>query len=251
MLPIVVLAAFGFGLVGPGEGGGEVPLGRLQRLAERFACFTVIEGNDAGEKMAYADARGHVHVYRFEGGRAVLEWETTSLGSPARGLVATDVDGNGTIELTIATAGGRVLVYDVRTYELLWENGQDPFDGVRCIVVGNVDDDAQPEMVLATMVNRVCLDGLTKMVEWSVEGYADARDMVLGNVDEDEQCELVLNTGVVFDTRHLRAEFESAEPFGDRIDLLDVTGDGVPEVVGEGPDFTLRVFDLRHERELW
>lgn len=226
------------------EAGGE-------RLARRFEAFVVIDRSENVERIAYADARGHIHAYRYEGGLPALEWENTTLGSAVSSLMVTDVDTDGSLEIVIATTAGRVLFYDSRTFEPEWENRQEPFGDIRCAVAGNVDEDPQQELILATTSRLICLDGSSKLVEWETDGFPGVSDMALGDTDEDGQLELVLNSGVVYDTRHLRIEFESPEPFGVRIDLIDLTGDGVPEVVGEGRDSTLRVFDVRRARELW
>jgi hypothetical protein len=70
-------------------------------------------------------------------------------------------------------------------------------------------------------------------------------------VDDDEQLEIIINTGFIIDSRFYNVEFESDTPFGDRISLLDINNDGFPEVIGETPDFTIRVYDIYAQRELW
>ena len=71
---------------------------------------------------------------------------------------------------------------------------------------------------------------------------------VLGGYD---QLEIIMNTGVILDSRFYNVEFQSDEVFGDRIFLLDINDDGIPEIVGEFLDFNIRVFDVYSEREIW
>ena len=68
---------------------------------------------------------------------------------------------------------------------------------------------------------------------------------------DDDQLEIIMNTGVILDSRFYNVEFQSDEVFGDRIFLLDINDDGIPEIVGEFLDFNIRVFDVYSEREIW
>jgi hypothetical protein len=60
-----------------------------------------------------------------------------------------------------------------------------------------------------------------------------------------------MNTGIILDSRFYTVEFQSEVVFGDRIFLLDINDDGIPEIVGESLDFNLRIFDVYAEREVW
>jgi len=46
-------------------------------------------------------------------------------------------------------------------------------------------------------------------------------------------------------------EYEFEEGFGDRVKLLDINGDDIPEILGETTDFTVRIYDVYAEREQW
>ena len=71
------------------------------------------------------------------------------------------------------------------------------------------------------------------------------------NMDNDPQLEIILNTGIIIDSKFYNVEFEWDRSFGARIELFDINGDGIPEIWGENPDFTLRVFDRYAERDIW
>ena len=55
---------------------------------------------------------------------------------------------------------------------------------------------------------------------------------------------IVLNDGFVFDARYRDLEWQSPEPFGERMGLLDIDDDTIPEVIGEFQGRFLRVFDI-------
>ena len=62
---------------------------------------------------------------------------------------------------------------------------------------------------------------------------------------------IILDTGHIIDSRFFRIEQEVKAGFGARIKLMDMNGDGYPEIVGENPDFSLRVYDIYAERGVW
>ena len=39
--------------------------------------------------------------------------------------------------------------------------------------------------------------------------------------------------------------------FGERISVYDINNDGYPEIIGELPDLSLRIFDAYTQREFW
>jgi hypothetical protein len=63
--------------------------------------------------------------------------------------------------------------------------------------------------------------------------------------------EIVLNSGVIIDSRFYNVEVEWGQPFGDRIALYDMNNDGIPEIIGEFSDYSLRVYDVYARREVW
>jgi hypothetical protein len=226
----------------------DVDVDRLRSIAQRFDLMFVIE---EPLRIVYADARQHVHVYRFENGRPVVDWEATGLGSRASALVVGDTDSDGRDEIVIATAAGRIVIYDAQTYDLVWENLDTPFQNISALTAENIDDDPQKELVVVADSRLHILDGLSKSTEWKSQREIEGRDIVLGNVDDDEQLEIVLNSGIIIDTRFYSVEFEAEISFGEKISLVDINGDDIPEVIGETGDYTVRIFDIYAEREMW
>jgi hypothetical protein len=230
----------------------ELDIERLRNTSARFDFMFVIEATESQPvRLIYADARQHVHVYRFEGARPVVDWEATGLGSRATALVVRDTDADGSDEIIIATAAGRIAVYNAQSYDLIWENLDTPFQNISCLTAENIDDDPQDELIFVADSRLHIFDGLSKSPEWQSQREFAAREIVLGNVDDDDQLEVVLNSGIVFDTRFYNVEFEADVSFGDKISLVDINGDEIPEVVGETGDYTVRIFDIYAERELW
>jgi len=62
-----------------------------------------------------------------------------------------------------------------------------------------------------------------------------------------------LNSGTIIDSRFYTVEPFSLKSggFGVRMRLLDMNGDGYPEVFSETAGFALKVYDVYGQRELW
>lgn len=224
----------------------------IQRLAIQYKFFIYLDAEGGSPaRFIYAD-EGHIHAYVVKkDGELEAEWETSNLGGRARALFVTDLENDGAKEIVVGTSTGRVLIYSLGEYDLLWENLQDRFESVEAIVAEDIDRDPQQELIIVANEILYIYDGASKAVEWqSIRSY-EAQEIILGNVDDDEQLEIILNTGFVIDSRFYSVEFEADTRFGDRIELLDMNNDGVPEVIGQRPDFTLFVFDIYAQRELW
>jgi hypothetical protein len=230
--------------------GGPLPAA-LAELSGRFPLFVVTEGADSVPGVVYADAQGHIHGYGFEGGKPALAWETEPLGSRVTSLFVRDIDHDGRPEIVVATESGRITLLDASSHGVVWENSAEPPDSLSCLTAGNLDGDPQDELIFIAGGHLTVLDGRLRSTEWRSDARFEGQSIALANTDDDEQVEVILNTGVIIDSRFHNVEFESAVSFGARIGLLDLTGDGFPEVVGESADGTIRVFDVHGERELW
>ena len=229
-----------------------ITLDYLKQIAGRFSYFSILEKE--GEeplRYIYADTRQHVHLYTVNKDRAVLEWESVELGSRASALIVTDLDKEGGKEIVITTTQGRILIYDSRSHDLLWENLQDPFDTIECMAAQNIDRDPQDELIFIANSFLYIYDSVYKTIEWQSQRNFSAKEIILANVDNDPQLEIILNTGFIIDSRFYNVEHEFEEGFGDRVRLLDINGDDIPEILGETTDFTVRIYDVYAEREQW
>jgi hypothetical protein len=202
-------------------------------------------------RLLYADNSNHIHVYRYEDGRFDLDWEQTNLGTRITSMFIAEVFGDGRPMLVLSTLGGRILVYDVDGYDLEWENLQDPFDMIQYMVSENIDNDPQHELILVAVDQLVIYDSLNRTFEWVSQTKVSAKQIKLANMDDDPQLEIILNTGIIFDSKFYNIEFEADRPFGDRVMLFDLNGDGIPEIWGEHGDWIVRVFDRYAERAIW
>lgn len=224
----------------------------IARVVGRFYLMqTSGAPGSADFRFIYTDQAGHLHVQKLDDGALVTDFESPALGSRATSLFVTDLYGDGKQKVVVSTIGGRVLIYDLATYKLEWENLQARYTRIDFMAPANLDGDPQQEVVILADDRLFIFDGYNRAIQWSSTIVMVANFVVIGNVDDDPQLEIVLNTGKIVDGRFYNIQFQTDKVFGDRIDLLDVTGDGYNDVVGEFSDRSLRVFDVWRTREVW
>jgi hypothetical protein len=199
----------------------------------------------------YADVYGRLHLLRWTPKGWVLEWELTNLGTKIRFFAVNDLNADGINEITVATVDGRILVYRMGTYQNLWQNLEDRFTTIEAMTIANVDNDPQLEFIYIADSRLYIVDSVSKSKQWISDRKFDASEIIVDNVDRDPQPEIILNTGVVIDSRFLTVELELDKPFGDRIMTFDMNNDGIPEVIGEASDYSLRIYDVYAKREMW
>ena len=224
----------------------------IERVAGRFYLMqTSGTPGQPNYRFVYTDQSGHLHVEKIDDGALVSDWESTALGTRATSLFITDLYGDGKQKIVVSTIGGRVLIFDLATYQLEWENTQLRFTRIDFMTLANLDNDPQQEVVIVADDRLHIFDGYNRNVQWSSTVVLVSNFVAIGNVDDDPQLEIVLNTGKIVDGRFYNIQFQTEKAFGDRIELLDVTGDGYNDVVGEFSDRSLRVFDVWRTREVW
>jgi len=226
-------------------------LAQLKSIASgyRFAMEVRPPGGD--QLFIYANNRNRLFVYKLTKDGLELKWENAALGARAAGIVVSDLYGDGRLKLTVATARGRLLIYDLESFDLEYENIQNDYSSIHHLATANLDDDPQEELVLIANDRLYIVDGVSRAVQWNSQATFQASQIVIADVDDDPQLEIVLNTGQIVDSRFYSVEFEADQSFGDRIKLVDINGDGYLDVFGEFADFGLRVYDIYGQRELW
>jgi len=249
---MAALAVVALGWPGVAVGQAKVDLGAMKLITERYPMAVQVgTPGTEGFRFVYTNSAARLHVFRVKSGKLTKDWETTDLGSRAASMFVIDLYGDGVLKLVVGTIRGRVLVYDFDSYSLEWENLQNRYTALDYLCPANLDNDPQQEIIVIADKIMTIYDGLNKNIQWLSDTQYAAKHVIVGNVDDDPQLEIILNTGRVVDSRFYTIEFEADQPFGDRISLFDVTGDGYPEVFGEYSDFSIKVFDIWARRELW
>jgi len=236
----------------PGRAAAQIDPYDLQDAFGRFPFARVIpldNGNAWG--MIYADVYGKIYIKRATNRGWKREFEITNLGAKVKMYDILDVENDGVLELVIATMAGGILIYSLDDYTNTWENIEDDFSSIEAFDVANVDSDPQLEFIVLANGTLYIIDSLDKSRQWISERKFIATELIVANVDKDEQMEIILNTGIVIDTKFYVIDLEWDKPFGERISTFDFNNDGIPEVIGEFSDYSLRIFDVYSQREVW
>jgi hypothetical protein len=236
----------------PGSASAQIDPYDLQDAFGRFPFARVLpldNGNAWG--MIYADVYGKIYIKRATNRGWKREFEITNLGGKVKKFDILDLENDGALELVIATMHGRILVYSLLDYTNTWENIEDNFRSIEAYDVTNVDQDPQLEFIVLASGTLYIIDSLDKSRQWISERKFEATELIVSNVDKDEQKEIILNTGIVIDTKFYVIDLEWDRQFGERISTFDINNDGIPEVIGEFSDYSLRIFDVYSQREVW
>ncbi len=215
-----------------------------------FARIIPLDADNAWG-VIYADVYGKIYLKRWTEDGWKREWELTNLSAKVRRFFIKDVDADSKPEIVIATVAGRLLIYSMDGYVNTWENIEDDFTSIEAIEIENIDADPQMEFILIAEGTLYIIDSTDKSRQWKSERKFEASELVVANMDTDDQLEIVLNSGIVIDSKFHNIELEWEKPFGDRIMVFDMNNDGHPEVIGEFSDYSLRIFDVYSEREVW
>lgn len=233
----------------------------LNVLDERYQYFITVPPMDGQPlRFLYGDTGPHVHVYEVTKGRARQVWETGNLGAPVAGLMFRDLNKDGTYSLILATRSGRLVAYDGKNYERVWENFQEPFRIISCITAANLDSDPQDEVILIGQTAQdpgsyiFIYDSVSRGLEWKSQEIFEATEILVANVDSDPQMEIILNSGFIIDSRFYNIQLVKRDGggFGEDMTLIDMNDDGYPDLFGRVPaGRSLKLYDIYGEREIW
>lgn len=213
--------------------------------------FDNIQRLPAGEgpaRLVLGDNDGRIHVYeeREERDQTYTEvWVSDYLEGAVAGVFVLDINDDPLDEIVAYTDHGRVYYFDAQDYALVWSNSPNEYARITSLTIGDIDDDPQPELVFCADGRLIVYDGRDQYEQWrSDQTDLTAHQILIGDVDGDDEDEIVLNDGYVFDARFFDLEWQSPEPFGERMGLIDLDEDQIPEVVGESQGRYLRIFDI-------
>ena len=251
-----VLAMMVLGLAFPAAGQEELSYDQYRALAwaadrlDHVAMFEPVHG-ERGMYLVLADRFSTVQVIKLDPRGANREWKSNQLSGIPEEVGTGDLDGDGLEDAIICrTSGGKLYVWYMDGFNLAWESLSGEFQKVASFTVANVDDDAQNEIIALADRRLVYYDGSSFNKDWTSIDEYEATLVRAGDVDGDGRQEVVLNSGQVLDAVSGNIEWEE-EPFFQYIELLDIDGDGMPEVLTEnGFGGPLKVYDMDYGNEV-
>lgn len=225
----------------------------LATLAEGFehvVQFEPLQG-ESGMFFAVAERFGTVQVLKVDGRGVRTVWKSNQLAGVPEEVIVADLSGDGLDDaLLCRTSAARVYAWALDEFSPLWESLSGEYAVVQCFTAANVDEDPAGEIVMLADQRLVYVDGGSFTKQFTSINEYSATQIRCGDVDGDGSAEIVLNSGKVVDARSGEIEWED-EPFFGRIELLDLDGNGVVEVLTETPGGgPLKVFDIGGRREI-
>jgi hypothetical protein len=249
---VLLLVASGFTLArGADEELNYYEYHALWRAADRLDHLAVLEpsGAEVGLYLVLGDRYGLVHLYYLTHGKVQEVWKSKQLDGVVDEVLVGDRDGDRYNDCFAArTSSGMLYVWEGQKFDLVYESLTTDFQKIYTFDFGNVDDDPASELIVNADRHIYYLDGVTFNREWTSPYEYQATRMCCGDVDGDRRNEIILNTGQVLDSRNGDVKWDD-EVFGNRIELLDIDGDGIPEILSENDGTALKVYDADHKKE--
>lgn len=217
---------------------------------EHVAMFEPIHG-ETGMFLVIADRFGTVQAVKLTSRGAERVWKSIQLSGIPDEVITGDMDGDGLEDTIICrTNAGKVYAWDMDGFTLLWESLPSEYRTISCFTTANMDEDGSNELVLLADRRLVYIDGVSFNKDWTSINEYDASMVRCGDVDGDGRIEVVLNSGQVLDSVSGAVEWEE-QAFFQMIELLDIDGDGMPEVLTEnGFGGPVKVFDMDYGTEV-
>ncbi len=225
----------------------------LSWVGSRLGHFAIFEPLDGEKGMYYAIAErfGTVQVVLVNAEGVQQVWKSKTLSGVPEEILVVDLAGDGLDDsLLCRTGNGMVYAWSLEEYRPLWETLTGEYKEISCFTAANLDDDPATEIVMIADGRLVQVDGVNFTKDnTSIDEYT-ATQIRCGDVDGDGRNEVVLNTGKVLDPISGNVEWED-ENFFSRIELLDIDGDGMPEILTENENGgLLKVFDVDRRSEV-
>jgi len=246
------------------------------RIMEEMSIYNVPTGNFRTMKciideeynlrsIVYGEELGYLHILNADPAGNFREvWKSPPLNGAIRGVFVDDLDDDGKTEIVAYTSNGDFFIYGYDDHALKYKTPDGMYIHINCMVVANMDNSPELELLFVGVKpgdrqpdgsvpagNLIQFDPLSHFEEWISQEKYIATDMIIGNVDNDQEYEIILNTGEILDYRFKSIKWKSADPFGNRLYLIDIDNDGVLELVTEYEQSYIRIFDIDQRREKW
>ncbi len=220
----------------------------LDRVAFRMKTVALMPATDEpGQIMVYGDRYGYLRANQVTGDGSVEIWRSRTLDGEVWEVMVEDLDGDGRVEILCRTQGGRLYVFD-DTFNPKWENLREDYQEISAMAIANMDDDPAYELVILGDGHIDYIDGKDFTRQFRSTQTYSASEIAVGNVDSDANLEIVLNTGLVLDGTRLEPKW-STDDFGTIIELLDIDGDGIQEILGYDDNGKMKIYEADQQQE--
>jgi hypothetical protein len=175
--------------------------------------ITVVDAdNDSNLEILWgagATSTGPDYLYVHQISTLSFEWQSQHLDGPFYAIEVGDTDNDGDNEIVIISfesnsgyGDGIIQIFDAVTHELEWKSDANMFGGyawtgIHDVKIGDVDDDSEQEIVVAT--DRLydgaiyVINGTSHLIEQSYiyDDGAPIFSLAIADVDNDNQTEII------------------------------------------------------------
>lgn len=208
------------------------------------------------KKAGFSEGADYFSVLEYIGNDYKISWTSKWYGTDTiQAINIYDINQDGELEIFILLSSGNIDVYKSQTMELD-TTYQTTINNARNLIISDVDNDGQIEFILASdddddfkinIINSLSLAG-----EWDTTiTLADDLDIKVGNVDNDVGIEIILSSGIIIDGADHHIKWVYTEGFGEKIELADIGGNSVPEIIGISASNYITAFDAELQLLLW
>jgi hypothetical protein len=219
-------------------------------LADRVGTVSLLTLPETGESLlVIGDRYGIMRVSEFTEYGLREIWKSNTLEGAIFEVRTADLDADGSPEIVVRSrVGGHIHVFN-SNFETVWASINREYDTILALDLANVDSDPAIELIiLADEGNLDYVDGKDFVLEFRSNQVYRADDMKVGNVDIDDTLEIVLNTGIVLDSQDAEPEWATGN-FGSYIELFDIDGDGIEEILAHEPFRPMIIYDAENQQE--
>ena len=174
--------------------------------------------------------------------------------SPIVAVASGDADGDGHREIFFAAGSSIVKLDGVNRREVA------RYPNVTCTALkyADIDLDGVGELIclgtdpsISGYSSLYVLNAKTMQLKWRTAGLNLGTSLAVGNIDADQALELVTNNGYVFDGVTQQNEWAYGPGFGAKVDIGNVSGDGVNKIVGIISWTAIRVYSATLKSPVW
>jgi len=212
------------------------------------AMFEPLDG-EVGMNLVVGDRFGKLNVFRMlPGDQRELVWTSRQLVGAVMEVLVADLDVDSLDDHLVCRTQRHVYVFKLGDFFQAYETESGRYNDIRAFTVANVDNDPAAEIIINADNKLYYLDGANFSDEYTSLNDFQATRIRCGDVTGDGRNEIVLDTGQVVNASTGEVIWGD-ETFGPRLELLDVDGDGILEVLTEGDGTPLKVWDIDFRQE--
>jgi hypothetical protein len=221
------------------------------------AAIDVQDFDNTGHKQALIGSGRILYIFGKSGTDYVQTWaypfdspDSSSITAVASG----DADGDGHREIFFAAGSAIVKLDGVDRREAA------RYSNISCTALkfADIDLDGINELIclgtdpsIPGYNSLYIFNAKTLQLKWKTAALNLGTSLAVGNVDGDAELELVTNNGFVFDGSTHQNKWAYGPGFGQKVDIGNVSGDGINKIVGIISWTAIRVYSATLQSPVW